>query len=165
MGRHFAKTPPRLQYSHHRVLGQTPAEVNPNNEVDVWHHLYAKKGTASGKRSKFKVGDVVRLSKVKGAFAKGYLPNWTEEEFTVHEVNRKYKPIMYTIRDHRGEIIEGKFYDHELQRIENPEKIYMIERIVRRRQRPGQEREVLVKWLGYPETSWIKESSLINKPS
>ena len=70
---------------------------------------------------------------------------------------------MYTIPDHRGEIIEGKFYDHELQRIENPEKIYMIERIVRRRQRPGQEREVLVKWLGYPETSWIKESSLINK--
>ena len=58
-------------HSHHRVLGRTPAEVNPNNEADVWYHLYAKKGTASGKRSKFKVGDVVRLSK--GGLCKGLL--------------------------------------------------------------------------------------------
>ena len=122
-------------HSHHRVLGRTPAEVNPNNEADVWHHLYAKKARPGGKRTKFRVGDVVRLSKVKGAFAKGYLPNWTEEEFIIHEVDQKYKPTMYTIRDHSGEIVEGKFYDYELQRIENPEGIYTIKRILRQRKR------------------------------
>ena len=35
---------------------------------------------------KFKVGDYVRISKYKNIFAKGYMPNWSEEVFVVHEV-------------------------------------------------------------------------------
>lgn len=152
-------------YNHkfHRTLGLAPVEVTLENEMRVWQHLYGKKKKATNVKAKFKVGDTVRLSKVKGTFAKGYLPNWTEEEFIVHDVDRKYRPIMYVIRDQYDEVIEGKFYDKELQRVVNPDRIYMIEHIIRRRKRPGMEREVLVKWLGYPETSWIKESSIMRK--
>ena len=35
---------------------------------------------------KFKVNDHVRISKYKNIFAKGYVPNWSEEVFTVNEI-------------------------------------------------------------------------------
>ena len=30
---------------------------------------------------KFKIGDTVRISKYRNIFAKGYTPNWSEEDF------------------------------------------------------------------------------------
>ena len=35
---------------------------------------------------KFKVGDNIKISKFKNIFAKGYVPNWTEEVFVIEEV-------------------------------------------------------------------------------
>ena len=35
----------------------------------------------NGKDPKFKIGDIVRISKYKNIFAKGYVPNWSEEVF------------------------------------------------------------------------------------
>ena len=36
-------------------------------------------------KPKLKIGDKVRISKNRRAFAKSYLPSWTEELFTVHQ--------------------------------------------------------------------------------
>ena len=33
--------------------------------------------------SKFRIGDIVRISKYKTIFAKGYVPNWCEEVFVI----------------------------------------------------------------------------------
>ena len=35
---------------------------------------------------KFKVGDHVRISKYKSIFARGYIPNWSEEVFAIKKV-------------------------------------------------------------------------------
>ena len=41
----------------------------------------------SNKRNpKSKVGDHVRISKYKNIFAKGYVPNWSEEIFVIKKV-------------------------------------------------------------------------------
>ena len=32
---------------------------------------------------KYKIGDHVRISKIKNIFAKGYTPNWSEEVFVI----------------------------------------------------------------------------------
>ena len=97
--------------SHHRTLGRRPIEVTKANETRIWQHLYGKlKKPSARKRAAFKVGDRVRLSKAKGLFEKGYKPNWSEEIFSVHSVNRKYLPLTYRLRDSRGEVIEGSFY-------------------------------------------------------
>jgi len=45
-------------------------------------------------RTKFKLGDKVRIQKKKGFFEKGFTPNWTEEVFTVSKVQRT-NPITY----------------------------------------------------------------------
>ena len=34
----------------------------------------------------FKIGDLVRISKYKNIFAKGYTPNWSEEVFAIKKV-------------------------------------------------------------------------------
>ena len=66
-------------------------------------------------QSKFSVGDQVRISRIKGIFEKGYLPNWSEALYTVHEVKRT-DPITYILKDMNGEINTGGFYTEELQK-------------------------------------------------
>ena len=49
----------------------------------------------------------------KRTFKKGYLPNWTEELFTVV----KCIETIYLVKDEHGEILEGTFYAEELQKV------------------------------------------------
>ena len=67
------------------------------------------------KRSRFKVGDRVRISKFKNIFAKGYTPNWGREIFIVNKINGTV-PYKYNIKDLNDEEIIGSFYDRELQK-------------------------------------------------
>lgn len=62
---------------------------------------------------RYKVGDWVRISKVKGLFEKGYTPNWSTEVFEVYEAIQS-NPPTYRIRDMKGETIQGLFYEPEL---------------------------------------------------
>ena len=142
----------------HRVLGRSPMDVNKDNEINVWLHQYRKLTKPNErKRSKFQLGDTVRISKMKGLFEKGYKPNWSEEMFTVAGVNRKYNPIQYQLRDHQGNLIQGSFYDYELQAVDASDQIYTVERVLRTRGK-GIHKQYLVKWLGYNETSWVNQN-------
>ena len=47
---------------------------------------------------KFKIGDIVRISKYKNIFAKGYVPNWSEEAFVIKKVKNTV-PWTYVICD------------------------------------------------------------------
>ena len=35
---------------------------------------------------KFKIGDIIRISKYKNIFAKGFVPNWSKEAFLIKKV-------------------------------------------------------------------------------
>ncbi len=59
---------------------------------------------------KFAVGDKVTISRKKGAFEKGYTSNWTEELFTVSDIQNT-NPVTYKIKDLNGEEIQGTFYE------------------------------------------------------
>ena len=63
----------------------------------------------------FKIGDTVRISKYKNIFAKGYVPNWSEEDFVIKEV-KNTGLWTYVINDLNGEEIVGMFYENELQK-------------------------------------------------
>ncbi len=143
--------------SHHRSIGCAPIEVTKENETDIWIRQYGNVKKAKG-TSKFKLDDRVRISKQSNVFTRGFYPNWQEEVFTVHAVNTKYNPVTYKIRDYKNEVIQGSFYKYELQRVEDDE-VYRIEKVIRTRG-TGARKEALVKWLGYPETNWIKYSEL-----
>ena len=59
--------------------------------------------------SKFKVGDLIRISKYKNIFAKGYTPNWSEEVFIIKEIKNAVS-WTYVINYLYGEGITGTFY-------------------------------------------------------
>lgn len=64
---------------------------------------------------KYKTGDTVRISKVRGPFAKGYEKNYTEEFFTVKTCIPRDPPV-YRLCDYDGDVIDGVFYEEELQK-------------------------------------------------
>ena len=125
--------------SEHRTIGRTPASVHPG---------YIRPPSPHGMdEPRLRVGDKVRISRAKMVFEKGYLPNWTEELFTIIECLHTQPPV-YRIKDYYGEEIKGTFYEAELQKTEVEE--YWIEKVIKKRGDMA-----LVKWLGYREPEWI----------
>ena len=137
-------------YNHsiHRSIKQKPADVSADNVGEIRDIMNNRPEPSKGKDD-IKVGDTVRISKVKTIFEKGYLPNWTEEIFTVSFVNRKHKPITYKLKDYNNEVIDGSFYRHEIQPVSKKDDVYLVEKIIRRERRHG-EMQNFVKQQGYP---------------
>ena len=52
----------------------------------------------------------MRISKYKNIFAKGYMPNWSEEVFIIKKVKNTV-PWTYVMNDLNGEEIIGTFYE------------------------------------------------------
>lgn len=155
-------------HSYHRSIRRAPADVNSSNVLEVWKTLYEKK--ISLKRSKFKKGDRVRISKAKRTFEKGYLPNWTREIFTVSRIIQGSVPYRYKVEDYNGEELEGTFYESELQKVIKKDDVYEVEEILGyKKRRVGKKviSEVKVRWKGYPSSfdSWIPQADLILPPT
>ena len=147
----------------HRTIGMKPIDVNSVNAHELREKSYSKRKQTSFKND-IKIGDKVRISKVKSVFAKGYLANWTEEVFTVIDINTKYVPITYKLQDYSGENIEGSFYRYEIQPItESDDDTYLVEKVIRTQTR-NNERWCLVKWRGYPQSmnSWVRRSDIFH---
>ena len=100
----------------HNTIKMKPIDVENDKRVYIDEHN--KKDTtksSSSERSRFKVGDRVRISKFKNIFAKGYTPNWSKEIFIVDKINDTV-PYTYNIKDLNDEEIIDSFYDRELQK-------------------------------------------------
>ena len=83
--------------------------------VDVKSTKYIESSKEiNNKNSKFKDGDIARISKYKNIFAKGYTQNWSEEVFVIEKV-KDTVPWTYIIRDLKGEEIVRPFYEKELK--------------------------------------------------
>ena len=69
----------------------------------------------NNKDPRFRIGDIVRISKYKNIISKGYVPNWSEEVFVIKKVKNTV-PRTYVISDLKGKKILGTFYEKELQK-------------------------------------------------
>ena len=92
----------------HRTIKMKPIDVTDDSFAE-YNKEFNKKGP------KFKVADHVRISEYKNVFAKGYVPNWSEEVFIVNKIKNTV-PWTYTISDLNGEQMMGSFYEKELQK-------------------------------------------------
>ena len=93
-------------------------------------------------------------------FEKGYLPNWSQEHFIVTKVSQNSKRRVYKLQDYLKEDISGSWYEDEIQPIQK--NLYLIEKILKTRKPPKGEKELFIKWKGWPNkfNSWIKESDI-----
>ena len=146
--------------SKHRSIQKKPINVTQNNEREVWHTLYGEREKEGPVKYKFEVGDQVRISKMKRTFEKGYLPNFSKEIFTVSQQIPRHPPV-YKLKDYDQEELSGTFYNEELQKVIKEDDVYEVEKILKKRGK-GKNREVYVKWLGYPAkfNSWIPASEV-----
>jgi len=113
------------------------------------------------KKPKYAIGDIVRVSKLKTKFTRGYHEQWKRELFTIFDINMKMPIPMYLIRSmNTNEIVKGGFYESELVRIGKTE-VYKIEKILRHRRRNGK-LEYLVRWEGFDaqHDSWVSEDDV-----
>ena len=65
--------------TYHRTIKMKPIDVKNNTYINIDKEI-------NDKDSKFIVGDHVKISKYKNAFAKGYTPNWPEEVFVIKQI-------------------------------------------------------------------------------
>ena len=134
--------------TYHTSIKMKPVNVKDNTYFDF-------KKEVSDKNPKFKVGDQVRISKYKNIFAKGYMPNWSEEIFIIGKIKNTVL-WAYVINDLNGEEIVGTFYENKLQK--NDQKEFSIEKGLKKK---GD--KLYVKWKGYDNSfnSWIDKNDIV----
>lgn len=142
----------------HSTIKMTPVEAsNPENSPYI---ITGRKYVDVKPKKMFKVGDRVRISRIKGVFEKGYLPNWTEELFVVDKIQYT-KPITYKLKDLQSQEVDGSFYEEELQK--SSQDIYRIEKVIRKKKINGID-HALVKYMGYSDkfNEWVPVENLKN---
>ena len=134
--------------TYHRTIKMKPVDVKDNTYIDFEKEL-------NNKDPKFKIGDQVRNSKYKNIFAKGYMPNWSEEVFIINKIKNTV-PWTYVTNDLNGEKITGSFYEKELRKTNQKE--FRIEKVLKKK---GD--KLYVKWKDYDNSfnSWIDKKGLV----
>ena len=83
----------------HRTTGVKPSNVNESNGKTLLSRAYSCGERKSMWKPKFAVRHLVRISKYKTVFEKGYTPAWSTEIFVVEEVKK-------TTQEHRKSVDE-----------------------------------------------------------
>jgi len=142
----------------HKTIKISPKEAYDKKNRKKVFLIQEKRIKAAAIKSKqlFYKDDYVRIAKYKSLFEKGYTPNWSEEIFRIAKIHVKYKPIMYSIKDHDGKLIDGKFYNEELQKVNKPVS-YAVEKVMEVKGKKS-----LVKFLNYSKPEWVTSKSINN---
>ena len=119
--------------TYHNTIKMKPVDVKSNTYISFNKEI-------NNNDPKFKIGDFVRISKLKKIFAKDYYPNWSEEVFLIKKVKNAV-PWTYVISDLKGEEIVGTFHEDKLQKTNQKE--FRIEKVIKRK---GD--KLYVKWKG-----------------
>ncbi|KAF4518578.1 hypothetical protein B566_EDAN015729 [Ephemera danica] len=156
--------------SRHSSTKFAPIEVKETNVLEVFRNLYNNESFMNHNTPKFHIDDRVRISREKHVFEKGYVTNFSEEIFKIHKILYRI-PIVYVITDLNGDVIEGTFYEYELQKVNiNNDKAFKIDKILATKGK-GVSRKHLIRWLGYPSQfdSWycvaMKDNFYLTLPS
>ena len=73
---------------YHSAIKMKSVYIKSNTYIDSSKEI-------DNKDPKFKIGDIVRTPKYKNIFAKGYVPNWSEEAFVIKKVKSTVPRTCY----------------------------------------------------------------------
>lgn len=143
----------------HSSTGVAPDSVTPETEHSVFEKLYVKKKEQLAQiKPRFRIGDTVRISHDLSVFQKRSHTTYTSELFIIDELHPT-SPPTYSIRSKDGgDLIEGRFYNHELVKVEDdePQQPQILQ--TRRRRRAGV--FVLVQLPHHKRPIWMKKKTL-----
>ena len=148
----------------HSTIKVAPDEVSNENETEIWRNVYT---ALSGKNlvvrglkrlSLLKEGDYVRISFLRGTFAREYRQKWSSEVFQIFRRGMRDGIVVYWLRDLSGDEVLGSFYREEIEPVKySLDNIYKIEKILRRKHDKAGKLMYYVKWLNWDKkfNSWI----------
>ena len=124
-----------------------PADVKSNTYMDLSKEI-------NDEDPKFKIGDIIIISKYNNIFAKGYVLSWSEEFFVITKAKNTVSRT-YVISDLVNEEIVGTFSEKELQKTSQKE--FRVEKVIK-----GKCSILYIKWKGYGNSfnSWIYKNEL-----
>lgn len=148
----------------HRSIKTTPFKAVSMDSSFLFKNSYSKTimNIRDDDKDKFLFGDKVRISKHLGAFNRGYLPNWSEELFTVTDKVKGDLKTLYKLKNKEGSENLQRYYNEEIQKInKTPNKTFKVESIVESKTENGRN-WVKVKWIGFSSkyNKWIPESEI-----
>ena len=117
---------------YHNTIKDKPINVNKSNEKYIKDTIY--KYNITNKIPKFKINDIIRISLKRRELFEKPSDNikWSEELFKIHSIN-KSNVITYKITDMNNEIMQGIFYEKELQLSKMKEDgLCIIEKIIKK---------------------------------
>lgn len=148
---------------YHRTIKMSPSDAeDATNHVIVRSNLneyYDKARSKRTKRVRFKVGDTVRLAKLKHQFQRGYNERFKRELFEVVEIFTRMPITQYALKSlNNQEVIVGKFYANELQK--HSSKIFRIEEVMKSRTLKNGKKQHYVRWQDFDEShnSWVDDN-------
>jgi hypothetical protein len=147
----------------HRSTGMAPSKVTDSDVLAIWKRLKQKRSTIRTAKPRLRVGQHVRISKVKMRFAKSGEQNYTTEIFKIKKVIYRTPRPVYELED-LNETLIGQFYGEEPSPVRISESTeYKIDKILDKRVRAGI-RKLFVRWKAYSKAydSWVPASSVRN---
>lgn len=137
-----------------------PNEVLKKDEKSLLNSVF-KYERPLVQKTKYKIGDQVRLSTPKHVFSRGYWPSWSLNLFEIIAVNPKYPTTYKVVEAHSKDPVLGTFYNEELLKTANTDS-YIVEKILKRNKKTG---KVLIKWEGFTEkdATW-EDAANIEEP-
>ena len=100
-----------------------PVDMKSNTYINTSKEI-------NNKDPKFKVGDIVRISKYKNIFAKDFTSNWSEEAFVIKIVKNTVL-WTYVITDLNREEVVGTFYEKEF--VKTNQKEFRIAKVIKKK--------------------------------
>ena len=102
--------------THHRSIGMAPVEVNRSNTEQVFKKLYKDYALQSDPR--LRVGDKVRIARLKTIFEKGYTRRWSLELYSIISAKSRGGIDTYKVADQYGNVLPRQRYYFELNLVE-----------------------------------------------
>lgn len=105
-------------YTIHSTIRKKPAEVTTKNALEVYETLKKKYAKDNVKFPELMKNDTVKIHRMKfNIFRKGYLQQWSTENFIIDKVYLKIPYPMYSLKDKHNVSIKGRYYKEELQKV------------------------------------------------
>ena len=110
------------KYNNNSTIKMKPVYVKSNTYINFGNEI-------NNKDPKFRIGDVVKISKHKIIFGKSSVPIWSEEGFVIKKVKNTV-PWTYVISNLKGEEIVGTFYKKEKK---TNQKEFRVEKVIKKK--------------------------------
>ena len=109
----------------HRSIGMAPSAVNSTNTNKVFKKMY--KNAINPTIPRLKVGDTVRIAKLKTIFEKGYTRKWSLELYRIVSAKALGGVDFYKVEDENNIILPRQRYYYELNLVKRDDNKYSLQ--------------------------------------